>query len=67
MAEFAKLSKLWFPDLEESMKLDRLCCVISIFGREVDEKRAILKLCCVYFDELLKWTKCVIVLNWSHL
>jgi len=67
MAEFVKVSKLWFPNLEENVKMDKLYCVISIFRREVDEKRAILKLCCVYLDKLLKWANCAIVLNWPDL
>jgi hypothetical protein len=56
MAEFVKVSKQRFPNLEESVKMDKLCSVVSIFRREVDEKRAVLKLCCVHLDELLKFS-----------
>jgi hypothetical protein len=54
MAEFVKLGKLCFPNLEESVKMDKLYCAISIFPGEVDKKKAILKLCCAHLDELLK-------------
>jgi len=54
MAEFVKLGKLCFPNLEESVEKDKLYSVISVFPGEVDEKKAILKLCCAHLDDLLK-------------
>lgn len=49
------------------MKMDKFYCVISVFRHKVDEKRAAHEFCCVCLDELLKWAKGVIILNWPNL